>query len=79
MNRSSKPETRNPMLKLAGLERLHALPADSKAALRDALLALRADAQVQATTCWKRHKAPMALYWKCVAVYAGHIARMLRN
>lgn len=27
---------------------------------------------------WRTHKAPMALYWKCVAVYAGHIARLCR-
>lgn len=32
------------------------------------------DTQVQ----WGRHKAPMALYWKVVGVYAGHIARALR-
>ncbi|MGK6324663.1 hypothetical protein ACMGDM_16490 [Sphingomonas sp. DT-51] len=39
---------------------------------------LRADAQVRADDCWRRHKAPMAAYWKVVSVYAGHVARVLR-
>jgi hypothetical protein len=56
-----------------------ALPPGSRDALRQLLLDLRADAQDNAQKCWKRHKAPMAVYWKCVAVYAGHIARLLRT
>jgi hypothetical protein len=46
--------------------------------LRDLLLAIRADAQARAAECWRKHKAPMACYWKAVAVYAGHAARLTR-
>lgn len=54
-----------------------ALPADARHALKAALLALRQDALTRSAYCWKKHKAPMALYWKVVGVYAGHIARAL--
>lgn len=58
--------------------RFDELPAPARDALRDALLALRADALDRAQASWARHKAPMALYWKVVGVYAGHLARALR-
>ncbi len=58
--------------------RFDELPAPARDALRDALLDLRADALDRARTSWNRHKAPMALYWKVVGVYAGHLARALR-
>jgi hypothetical protein len=54
------------------------LPADSQFALKKALQELRADALHRSKHCWNRHKAPMALYWKVVGVYAGHIARILK-
>ncbi len=54
------------------------LPTDSKVALKAALTQLRIDALKRSDYCWKRHKAPMALYWKVVGVYAGHIARAIK-
>lgn len=48
-------------------------------ALRMLLLDLRRDASANAQKCWSAHKSPMAMYWKVVAVYAGHIARLLRD
>lgn len=65
-------------LKATWHRRFKALPPESRLALRDALLALRADAAARAQHCWKKHKAPMALYWKVVAVYSGHLARSLK-
>jgi len=50
----------------------------SKATLKTCLLTLREDALWRANQCWKKHKAPMALYWKVVGVYAGHLARSIR-
>lgn len=80
MSRSNSADVRNPMLALPGVqEAINSIPPDSRLALRKVLLALRADAQAKAAKSWKTHKAPMALYWKCVAVYAGHIARLLRS
>ncbi len=64
-------------LKAQWADRFALLPNEAKSALRDALLALRADALSRAQFQWKRHKAPMALYWKVVGVYAGHLARSL--
>ena len=65
-------------LKAAWRARFKALPTPARLALRAALLDLRADALRRAELQWRRHKAPMALYWKTVGVYAGHLARSLR-
>jgi hypothetical protein len=78
--RSLLPEVRNPMLALPGVrEAATQVPAEARTALNRILMALRADAQAKAAESWRRHKAPMALYWKCVAVYAGHIAKLFRS
>lgn len=66
-------------LKTRWSERFHGLSPDSKYALKDALLDLRKDALERSKHCWAKHKAPMALYWKVVGVYAGHIARSINN
>jgi hypothetical protein len=75
--RSNRRVVRNPLLALPAYKRLDALPEDSRAALRALLLELRTDARMRADKCWKTSKGPMALYWKCVAVYTGHIAKLL--
>ena len=54
------------------------LPDDSRAALKGALLLLRESALYRSQYCWQKHKAPMALYWKVVGVYAGHLARAMK-
>lgn len=77
--RSNRPDVRNPLVGLPSAEAIRSLPASAKAALRALLLDIRRDAQVRAEQCWKRHKAPMAAYWKAVAVYAGHTARLARE
>ena len=43
------------------------------------LIDLRRDALARAEKSWRSHKAPMAAYWKSVAVYAGHLARVLAD
>ena len=65
-------------LKAAWQQRFRTLPEEARQALREALVALRADAGRRAQHQWSKHKAPMAAYWKVVAVYAGHLARTLR-
>jgi hypothetical protein len=48
--------------------------------VRNPVLALPASARLlalPADKCWKKHKAPMACYWKAVSVYANHLARVL--
>ena len=65
-------------LKHAWQARFQALPPSARHALRAALLDLRKHALYRAELQWRRHKAPMACYWKAVGVYAGHLARTLR-
>lgn len=78
-DRSQAPDVRNPLLAVPGVvEALAEIPSDSRLGLRKALLAMRADFQARAQKSWRTHKAPMALYYKCLAVYTGHIARLLR-
>jgi hypothetical protein len=64
-------------LKVRWKERFLMLPPEARTALKSALNDLRVDCQQKAKYSWKKHKAPMALYWKVVGVYAGHIARCL--
>lgn len=76
--RSSRADVRNPILALPSVERLTKLDPVQRGALRALLLDLRRDAQLRAEDCWRRHKAPMAAYWKAGSVYSGHVARVLR-
>ena len=64
-------------LKAAWRDRFAALPAPARDALRAALRDLREDALRRAELQWRRHKAPMAVYWKVVGVYAGHLRRAI--
>lgn len=76
--RSTRADVRNPLLQLPAARELANLPADARAALRAVLLDIQADARARAEKCWRTHKAPMAAYWKAVAVYANHTARLLK-
>lgn len=78
-DRSARREVRNPILALPGASRLQALEPSTRSALRGVLLDIQADARARADKCWRTHKAPMAVYWKAVGVYAGHIARALAS
>lgn len=77
--RSSLAAVRNPLLALPAARAVQDLPPAARDALRGLLLAVRVDAQARAAECWRRHKAPMACYWKAVSVYAGHAARLCRK
>lgn len=77
-DRSSRPEVRNPVMALPAMQRLVALPKPIRDHLREVLLDMRRDAGERAQTSWRKHKAPQAVYWKSISVYAGHFARLLR-
>ena len=68
----------NPVLCLPSVAMLRALPPASRSALRAVLRDLQLDARARGEQSWRRHKGPMAAYWKAVSVYAGHIGRALR-
>lgn len=76
--RSSRPETRNPILGLpAAIEAIAALDPEQRAALTTILKALATNSRAKADASWTSHKGPMALYWKTLSVYARHIAKAL--
>ncbi len=65
-------------LKQQWLERFDTLPGEAKFALKSALNDLHESALEKSKHCWAKHKAPMALYWKVVGVYAGHLSRAIK-
>lgn len=76
--RSSRRDVRNPVLALPAAERLLALDPAARAALAEILADLALDARGRADEAWRKHKGPMAAYWKAVSVYAGHLRRVAR-
>jgi truncated hemoglobin YjbI len=74
--RSNRADVRNPVCRLPAAAKIAELPPEAREALAAVLRDLSRDARDQANHCWKKHKAPMAAYWKAVAVYAGHCARL---
>lgn len=77
--RSARREVRNPILALPAAKALQDLPPDAQEALRAVLVDLQADCRIRANECWRKHKGPMAAYWKAAGVYAGHLAKVLRK
>ncbi len=79
MMRSVRADVRNPILRLPEIAQLQALDDTSKAALVAVLAGIQRESRALAEKSWRTHKAPMAAYWKAVAVYANHISRALRT
>lgn len=77
IGRSNRAETRNPVLMLPAMRKLQALDPHTRTIVHEILRELQDDARVRAEESWRRHKGPMAAYWKSIAVYAGHIARTI--
>lgn len=80
--RSLRPDVRNPVLALPEMQELIALlrthPAILLAVVR-LLMAIQRQAAATSEKSWRKHKAPMAYYWKVVGVYVGHISRAVRS
>lgn len=77
--RSNRAVVRNPMLALPAMKTLRMLDPGTRLVLARLLNDLADDARQRAEQCWRKHKAPMAAYWKAVAVYAKHIARAVEQ
>lgn len=75
--RAARADVRNPILALPAFAKVRALPEPTRAHLRELLSDMADDARARADASWRAHKGPMAVYWKAVAVYAGHIRRAL--
>ena len=78
-DRSSRSDTRNPLLRLPAAQRIGNLPEPMRAELALLLKELALDARDHAEASWRKHKAPMAAYWKAVSVYAMHLSRIVRR
>ena len=79
MNRSSLPETRNPLLALPAAQEIQALLADNpelKAAYKRLHRELKAQARDQENRCYRQRKGPLTAYWMAVGTYAGHLANV---
>lgn len=77
-DRSSSADVRNPLLALPSAQAIIDLPPESRQALACLLRDLARDARERAEHSWRQNKAPMAVYWKAVSVYAGHLCRVSR-
>jgi hypothetical protein len=77
--RSSRAEVRNPVLTLPAARILTALDPDTRAVLAFLLRDLQRDARQRAERNWHGHKAVMASCWSAVAVYSGHISRIVHK
>ncbi|QDC39048.1 hypothetical protein GS397_06615 [Sphingobium yanoikuyae] len=55
------------------------MPADTRALIALLLTDLASDARRRSRASWDSRKAFVAAYWATVAVYAGHVARVLRG
>lgn len=64
----------NPLLQLPAGQALLALPKEDRLRIEAVMRELRAQANAEAETAWRRRKGPMAAYWRAVATYARHIA-----
>lgn len=76
--RSNSAEVRNPVAadpEVAAI--LAALTPEARQALRSCLMALSKRWRAQAEEAWRKHKPPMAAYWKANAVNARHLALAL--
>lgn len=76
-HRSRRADVRNPVLGLPSARLLRGMPSDARLLIAVLLFDLSSDARRRARASWDSRKAFVAAYWATVAVYAGHIARVL--
>lgn len=79
MNRSSQPETRNPLLGLPSAQHLAEIMAQNpelKKVFKQLCRELKAHCKVQEANAIKRRKGPMVSYWMSTGTWAGHLANL---
>jgi hypothetical protein len=69
---------RNPLLDLPAGRALQELPQADRDRIAAVMRDLRAQANTEAETAWRRRKGPMAAYWRAVSTYARHLAHALK-
>lgn len=77
-SRASRPDVRNPVLSVIDPDDWQGQDPAAVAALVRLMERYEAVARENAETAWKRHKAPMASYWKIWAVNLRHARIAIR-
>ncbi len=77
--RAARAEVRNPVLGMKAFQRFAMLDPAALDALAELLLEIHVEAAARAEQSWRARKGPMAVYWRAVSVYAGHIRRAIRR
>lgn len=77
VDRSNRPEVRNPVLALPEAQRLAELCPHCREIVRDVHRGIARVGRERANRAWDQNKGPMAVYWKCVNAWFGHIARAI--
>jgi hypothetical protein len=67
------------LLLIPEVQDLALLSAEARTGLEKALLGLSKDFRSRGNEAWRKHKAPIAAYWKSNAVYARHLALAIRK
>jgi uncharacterized membrane protein len=67
------------MLALQEVRDAASLPPEAREALRRVLLAVSKTCREKGNEAWRKHKPPMAAYWKSNAVHARHLAHAMAS
>lgn len=78
LSRSKRPEVRNPVLGLPCAARAGEMPPEARDWLILFLQELRVHARQKAKESLRKAKPPLYLYWSVQAVWAFHLAKVLR-
>lgn len=73
---ANKPETQNPLLQLPAAKRIREKSPEFRREWKQLCLELAEQAVEKGDYNWKRRKYMNAAYWRVVAVYARHAARL---
>ena len=76
-DRSTRPDIRNPMLRLPSVAAIQALPIEQRRPLGTLLREMAVQARAEANRAWASGKGPMAAYWLAASIYAKHAARVI--
>lgn len=77
--RAARAEVRNPILGMTAFRKFATFHPAVLDALADLLNEIHTEAAQRAEQSWRSRKGPMAVYWRAVSVYAGHIRRAIRR
>lgn len=77
--RSARPEVRNSVLALDEMQEVLRLPAETRFAISELVHGINRRARQLSVLNLHRNKWWTAVYWRCISIYAKHIARAIRR